>query len=79
MIQIDIDADLMLVDDDDRYIGRPPVDAGRLHVGGVALAGRPGGYTWALIEEITDDAVYFRPISEAEATRHGALVVAARG
>ena len=60
MIQIDIDADLTLVDNEDRYIGHLPADPSRLHVGGIAIAGRPGGYTQALIEEITDTAVYFR-------------------
>lgn len=77
MIQIDIDADLMLVDDDDRYIGHLPADASRLRVGGIAIAGRPGGYTWALIEEITDTAVYFRAIDSDEARKHGRLERAA--
>lgn len=77
MIQIDIDADLMLVDDEDRYVGRLPSDPRRLRVGGVAIAGRPGGYTWALIEEITDTAVYFRAIDSDEARKHGQLEVAA--
>lgn len=60
MIQIDIDADLMLVDDEDRFIGHLPADPSRLHVGGIAIAGRPGGYTWALVEDLTDIAVYIR-------------------
>ncbi len=70
MIQIDVDADLMLVDDEDRYIGH-------LHVGGIAIAGRAGGYTWALVEEITDTAVYFRAIEADEARKHGRLELAA--
>ena len=77
MIQIDIDADLMLVDDKDRYIGHLPADPSRLHVGGIAIAGRPGGYTWALVEEITDTAVYFRAIEADEARKHGRLELAA--
>ncbi len=73
MTQIDIDADLMLVDDEDRYIGRLLADPSRFSVGSVALAGRPGGCTWALIEEITDTAVYFRAIDATEARRRGQL------
>lgn len=77
MIQIDIDADLMLVDDEDRYVGHLPADHSRLRVGGIAIAGRPGGYTWALIEEVTDTAVYFRAIDVDEARKHGQLELAA--
>ncbi len=73
MIQIDIDADLMLVDDEDRYIGHLPTDRSRLKVGGIAIAGRPGGYTWAAVEEITDTAVYFRAIEADEARKYGRL------
>lgn len=75
MIQIDVDADLMMVDDDDRYIGHLPADTSRLEVGAVVIAGRDGGYTWALIDEITDAAVFFRAISHEEAAQHGRLVL----
>ncbi|NMM16650.1 MAG: hypothetical protein HHJ14_05765 [Cellulomonas sp.] len=73
MVRIEIDADLMLVDDEGRYIGHLPADPSRLHVGCIAVAGRPGGYTWALVEEITDTAVYFRAIEVDEAHKHGRL------
>lgn len=77
MIQIDIDADLNMVDDDDRNMGRLPRDASRLKVGGVAVAGRPGFWSWVRIEEITDISVFFRQISAREAAEYGDLSVAA--
>lgn len=61
----------------DRFVGHLPSEASRLRVGGIAIAGRPGGYTWALIEEITDTAVYFRAIEPEEARKHGQLGLAA--
>lgn len=74
MIQIDIDADLNMVDDDDRNFARRPAKLRGLTVGGVAVAGRPGFWSWVLIEEISPTSVYFRQISAAEATKHGDLV-----
>lgn len=71
MVQIDIDADLMLVDDDDRYIGHLPADESRLRVGDVVVAGRAGACTWVLIDEITGTAVYFRAIDPEGARRRG--------
>lgn len=53
------------------HIGRLPADPSRLQVGGVAIAGLPGGYTWALVKEITDAAVYFLAIEADEARKHG--------
>jgi hypothetical protein len=52
-------------------------DPSRLHVGGNAIAGRPGGYPWALVEESTDTAVYFRAIEADEARKNGRLELAA--
>lgn len=77
MIQIDIDADLNMVDDEDRNMARVPRDASRLKVGGVAVAGRPGFWSWVVIDEITDISVFFRQISAREAATHGDLSVAA--
>lgn len=77
MIQIDIDADLSMVDDEDRNLARRPVDPPWLKVGGVAVAGRPGFWSWALIEEITTTSVFFRQISWSEAAEHGELAIAA--
>lgn len=78
MIQIDIDADLNMVDDEDRNVARVPKDASHLKVGGVAVAGRPGFWSWVLIDEISDVSVVFRQISAKEAaTAHGDLSVAA--
>lgn len=77
MIQIDIDADLNMVDDEDRNMARRPKDASRLEVGGVAVAGRPGFWSWVLIDEITEISVFFRQISARQAAAHGDLSVAA--
>lgn len=77
MIQIDIDADLNTVDDEDRNMARLPKDPSRLKVGGVAVAGRPGFWSWVHIEEITDISVFFRQISAREAAETGDLSVAA--
>ncbi len=77
MIQIDIDADLNMVDDEDRNMARLPKDGSRLKVGGVAVAGRPGFWSWVRIEEITDISVFFRQISAREAAETGDLSVAA--
>lgn len=77
MIQIDIDADLNMVDDDDRNVGRLSVGSSGLRVGGVAVAGRPGFWSWVLIDEIADGSVFFHQISSAEAATHGELAVRA--
>lgn len=80
MIQIDVDADLNWVDDDDRNIAKLPEDESGLDVGSVAVAGRPGLWSWVVVEEI--DAVggwvYFRQIDSREAALKGELAVAAR-
>lgn len=80
MIQIDFDADLNWVDDADRNIAKlPPAESG-LRVGGVAVAGRPGLWSWVVIDEIdtTGGWVYFRQIDSREAAQKGELAVAAR-
>ncbi|MDR1440966.1 MAG: hypothetical protein LBJ02_00995 [Bifidobacteriaceae bacterium] len=77
MIQIDIDADLNMVDDDDRNLARPPADVSGLRVGGVAAAGRPGFWSWVVIEEITEASVAFRQVTAHEAALSGDLVIAA--
>lgn len=78
MIQIDIDADLNMVDDEDRNMARVPKDNACLRAGSVAVAGRPGFWSWVLIDEITETSVFFRQISAREAAAHGDLSVAAR-
>lgn len=74
MIQIDIDADLNMVDDEDRNLARLPANSS-LKVGGVAVAGRPGFWSWVVIEEIDDSTVFFRQVSAREAAAHGDLAV----
>lgn len=75
MIQIDIDADLNMVDDHDRNLARPPAPSSGLEVGGVAVAGRPGFWSWVVIDEITESSVFFRQVSAREAAAHGDLAV----
>lgn len=77
MIQIDIDADLSMVDDDDRNFARLPANAARLKVGAVAVAGRPGFWSWVQIDEIDESLVFFHQLSGREAAAHGDLAVAA--
>jgi len=79
VIQIDIDADLHMVDDEDRNLARLPPNSAGLKVGGVAVAGRPRFWSWVVIEEISDSSVFFRQVTAREATAHGDLAIAASG
>lgn len=76
-IDIDIDADLNLVDDDDRSMARLPAGPAALVVGGVAVAGRPGFWSWVIVDEINDMTVWFKQVSSREVAKHGDLGVAA--
>lgn len=76
MISIDIDADLNLVDDEDRNVARLP-ERRRFQPGDVAVAGRPGFWSWVLIDEVTEGSVYFHQISGREAATHGDLTASA--
>jgi hypothetical protein len=73
MIQIDIDADLNMVDDEDRNFARRSANPRGLTVGSVAVAGRPGFWSWVLVDEISATSVFFRQISAAEAASYGDL------
>ncbi len=77
MIQIDIDADLNWVDDDDRNIAKIDRAAAHYKVGGVVIAGRPGFWSWILIEVIDQPWIFFRQIDSREAAAHGEIVIAA--
>ena len=77
MINIDIDADLNWVDDEDRNIAKVSGAAARYKVGDVAIAGRPGFWSWILIDEIDEPWIFFRQIDAREAATHGELVIAA--
>lgn len=80
MIQIDIDADLNWVDDDDRHIARLPEITPRVKAGSVVVAGRPGLWSWVVIDEVDTAGgwVYFHQIDPSEAASRGDLAVAAR-
>jgi hypothetical protein len=77
MLQIDIDADLNWVDDQDRNIAKVTGAATQYKPGDVVVAGRPGFWSWALISEVDAPWVYFRQIDARDAAAHGQLVVAA--
>lgn len=77
MIQIDIDADLNLVDDDERNLARMPSNATGLKVGNVVVAGRPGFWSWVMIDEISEGTVFFHQVSAREAAAHGDLAIKA--
>lgn len=77
MIQIDIDADLSMVDDQDRNFARVPGGNRRIEVGTVAVAGRPGYWSWVRVDEIDETIVFFHQISAREARFLGEIVVAA--
>ena len=77
MIKIDIDADLNWVDDEDRNIAKVAGAATRFKAGDVAIAGRPGFWSWILIDEIDEPWIFFRQIDSREAATHGELVIAA--
>ena len=79
MIQIDIDADLNMVDDRGRNMARRPPDVSRIQVNDVAIAGRPGFWSWVQIDEISKTSVFFHQITAREASTRGDLSVAARG
>lgn len=78
MLRIDIPADLNWIDDEDRNIASLPSDHTHLTVGGVAVAGRGGLWSWVVIDEIdsSDGWIYFHQVDEAEARAHGELVEA---
>ncbi len=77
MIQIDIDADLAMVDDEDRNFARLPGGMQPPTVGSVAVAGRPGFWSWVQVDEIDGVLVFFHQIGAAEAAAHGELAVRA--
>lgn len=77
MIHIDIDADLNWVDDDDRNIAKVGGAATRYKAGDVAIAGRPGFWSWVLIDEVDGSWIYFRQVDSREAATPGELVIAA--
>jgi len=77
VIQIDIDADLNWVDDEDRNIGKAPGAEARFKAGDLVIAGRPGAATWALIDEVEDQWVFFHPITADQAREYGTLELAA--
>lgn len=77
MTHIDIEADLNWVDDEDRNIAKVDGGATRYKAGDVAIAGRPGFWSWVLIDDVDGSWIYFRQVDAREATTHGELVIAA--
>ena len=75
MIVIDIEADLNLVDDQGRNVARLPMGRPQLEPGSIAVAGRPGFWSWVEIDEIDEGFVHFRQVSAQQAAARGPLVV----
>jgi len=76
MIYIDLPADLNTEDDRGLNIARrsDAVDPAKLSPGAVLVAGASGAWSWAVIDAIEDDYVYFHQISGREASQHGPLI-----
>lgn len=74
MIVIDLPADLNMEGDDGRNVARLPASTS-FAAGDVVLAGFPGCYSWALIDEVADGLVFFRRVTAAEASRRAELAV----
>jgi hypothetical protein len=76
VIVIDLPADLNM--EDDRGCGVVRLREGKMFAAGdVVVAGLPGLWSWALVDEVRDGFVFFRRVSAAEASRHAELVVLA--
>lgn len=67
MIHIDLDADLNMERDDGRNFTRVPKSAKRPLVGSVLVAGRPGFWSWVVIDEVDDLIVCFHQVSAKHA------------
>ena len=74
MIYIDLDADLNMEDDDGRNLARIPESGAQPSVGSVLVAGRPGFYSWVVIDEVTDGVAYFHQVSARQAATIAPLV-----
>lgn len=76
MIVIDIPADLNMEDDLGRNFARTPL--GRTFApGDVAVAGRPDGWSWVLIDAADERRVHFHQVSANEAAARGPLTATA--
>lgn len=73
MIHIDLPADLNFVDDDGLNLAHVPA-AGEPAAGAVLVAGTPTAWSWAVVADVADGWVRFRPVTAREAARHGSLV-----
>ena len=76
MIYIDLPADLNLEDDQGRNVARlaEAVTPEKVMPGAVLVVGAPRAWSWAVVEAIEDQFVYFRQVSAREAAQHGSLV-----
>ena len=76
MIVIDIPADLNAEDDRGRNVARLP-EGRKYTAGDLAVAGRPDGWSWAVVAEVAEGFIYFRQVTAREAAQHGGLVAGA--
>lgn len=76
MIVIDLPADLHMEDDEGRNVARLP-DGTAFTAGAVVVAGFPGFWSWALIDEVSAGFVFFRRITAKQAAERAELAVLA--
>lgn len=76
MIYIDLPADLNLEDDQGRNMARiaEAVRPEAITAGTVLVAGAPQAWSWAVVEAVEGEFVYFRQVSARQAEERGSLV-----
>ncbi|MGI8760456.1 MAG: hypothetical protein ACR2LF_03980 [Jatrophihabitantaceae bacterium] len=74
MIYIDLDADLNMEDDDGRSFTRVVPPAAAPATGDVLVAGRPDFWSWAVVDDVDGEIVYFRQVSSRHAASLTTLV-----
>jgi hypothetical protein len=74
MIYIDLDTDLNMEDDTGRNFTLVTPPATPPQIGTALVAGRPTFWSWAVIDEIDGDVVYFHQVSARQAANIANLV-----
>jgi hypothetical protein len=76
MIYIDLPGDLNLEDDEGRNVARlaDAVSRDAVIPGAVLVAGTSRAWSWAIVDSVDSEFVYFRQISARDAARRGPLV-----
>jgi hypothetical protein len=74
MIYIDLEADLNMEDDGGRNFTRLPTSSAPPRVGSVLVAGRPKFWSWAVIDDVEGNIVYFHQVTAKQAASLAPLV-----